>query len=305
LARSAAAYSPTANGPAAQLPGMLALARGAGEDAGDDAGEGDVGGGEEDAGVEGVAREGGGENAEDDIEAQHRRYDRRQCGAANSGRAPSAVANRKGSRRRRSRKRRPVAVPAVTATQSSAAELGGDVPQAVDSQRAAPGRAVSRASDSQRTARGGAAPRAPARARARSDLSHSPAGERPPPPWHPLPLSELLILLGAIGVVVGLSSNGPAHGGPPLFAGLGAVILGTLEVTLREHLGGYRSHTLLLALLPVIVFHSAVVIVVAALASVPAALNVGLLVIDVALFALLFKALRVRFLDARLRAGRR
>jgi hypothetical protein len=204
------------------------------------------------------------------------------------------VANRsKGSRRRRSRKRRPVVAPAAAATATQKASPAGEDGGAAQ----APG--------AQRTARGGAAPRAPSRARVRGDLGHSPAGERPPPPWHPLPLSELLILLGAIGVVVGLSSNGLAHGGPPLFAGLGAVILGTLEVTLREHLGGYRSHTLLLALLPVIVFHSAVVIVVAALASVPAALNVGLLVIDAALFALLFKVLRVRFLDARVRAGRR
>jgi hypothetical protein len=136
-------------------------------------------------------------------------------------------------------------------------------------------------------------------------LGSLPAGERPPPPWHPLPLSELLILLGVIAVVVGLSRKELSHGGPPLFAGLGAVVLGTLEVTLREHLGGYRSHTLLLSLLPVVAFHSAVVLVTAALTHVPVALNVGLLAIDAALFALLFKVLRVRFLDARVRAGRR
>ena len=82
----------------------------------------------------------------------------------------------------------------------------------------------------------------------------SAAGERPRPPWYPLPLSELLILVGAIGTVVGLR-RGISHGGPVLFAGLAAVMIGTIEVTLREHLSGYRSHALILALLPTIVFH--------------------------------------------------
>jgi hypothetical protein len=124
------------------------------------------------------------------------------------------------------------------------------------------------------------------------------AGERPRPPWYPLPLSELLILVGAIGTVVGLR-RGLSHGGPVLFAGLAAVMIGTIEVTLREHLGGYRSHALILALLPTIVFHSAVALGVAAFTRVPAWLNVVLIVLDVALFAFLFKLLRARYLDAR------
>ena len=84
-------------------------------------------------------------------------------------------------------------------------------------------------------------------------------GERPQAPWHPLPLSELLILIGAIGTIIGFSrakSGGFSSGGPTLIAGLVAVALGTVEVTLREHRSGYRSHTLILALLPTIVFHS-------------------------------------------------
>jgi hypothetical protein len=132
-------------------------------------------------------------------------------------------------------------------------------------------------------------------------------GERPEPPWHPVPLSELLILAGAIGTVVGLS-RGISHGGPPLIAGLAAVVIGTAEVTLREHLSGYRSHTLILALLPTIVFHSAVVLIVAAFTTTPRALNVALLFVDAAIFAVLFKLLRARFQDARRErvfAGRR
>jgi hypothetical protein len=132
-------------------------------------------------------------------------------------------------------------------------------------------------------------------------------GERPEPPWHPVPLSELLILAGAIGTVVGLN-RGISHGGPPLIAGLAAVVIGTAEVTLREHLSGYRSHTLILALLPTLVFHSAIVLIVAAFTTTPRALNIALLFLDAAIFAFLFKLLRARFQDARRErvfAGRR
>jgi hypothetical protein len=107
-----------------------------------------------------------------------------------------------------------------------------------------------------------------------------------------------LILVGAIGTVVGLR-RGISHGGPVLFAGLAAVMIGTIEVTLREHLSGYRSHALILALLPTIVFHSAVALVVAAFTRLPSWLNVVLLLLDGALFAFLFRLLRARFVDAR------
>jgi hypothetical protein len=143
--------------------------------------------------------------------------------------------------------------------------------------------------------------RTPAKRDFRDPLS---VGERPPAPWHPWPLSEMLILIGGAGTIVGLmrlSHGGIANGGPVLFAGLAAVVLGTLEITWREHNAGYRSHTLLLALLPVVVFHTAVILGLAAVTTVPRLWNVGLLAIDMALFAVLFKLLRARFLDARAR----
>ncbi len=129
-------------------------------------------------------------------------------------------------------------------------------------------------------------------------------GERPEALWHPWPLSEILILVGAIGTIVGISRlghGGISNGGPVLFAGLAAVVLGTLEITWREHNAGYRSHTLILALLPVVVFHSALALGLAAFTTVPRLLNVGLLAVDAAIFAILFKLLRARFLDARAR----
>jgi len=134
-----------------------------------------------------------------------------------------------------------------------------------------------------------------------------PLGERPQAPWHPLPLSELLILIGGIGVIVGLSRgislDGPEQisgaGAPTLVAGVVAVVIGTIEVTLREHRSGYRSHTLMLALLPPIAVYSIVVLVVAAFTPFPHWLNIPLLLINGGLFVFLWKVLRASFADAR------
>jgi hypothetical protein len=169
------------------------------------------------------------------------------------------LANRKKSRRPRSRKPRPDAAVAAPKPKARAAE-----------RPRAGGSAVSRT-----------------------------YGEIPQAPWHPLPLSELLILVGTLGAGFGLLRRGVSHGGPPLFAGLAAVAIGTVEVTLREHRSGYRSHTLLLSLMPVVVFHSLVVLVVSAFTRPPAALNLALIAVDIALFAFLFRLWRARFVDAR------
>jgi hypothetical protein len=75
-------------------------------------------------------------------------------------------------------------------------------------------------------------------------LSRQRAGdERPPAPWGSFPLAELVILAGIVSLLIGLV------GTKPTAIGLGVVLagLGGLEVSLREHLAGYRSHTTLLA----------------------------------------------------------
>jgi hypothetical protein len=120
-------------------------------------------------------------------------------------------------------------------------------------------------------------------------------GERPPAPWHPLPLSELLILIGAIAVIVALA-RGPERNVALLIAGLVAVAIGTVEVTLREHLSGYRSHTIVLSLLPVVALDSAVALLVAPFTT---ALKLALLAVDAAIVVFLYRLLRARFLDAR------
>lgn len=67
--------------------------------------------------------------------------------------------------------------------------------------------------------------------------------ERPPAPWGAFPLAELTVLAGIVVLVVGFV------GANPTAIGVGVVLagLGGLEVSVREHFAGYRSHTTLLA----------------------------------------------------------
>jgi hypothetical protein len=69
------------------------------------------------------------------------------------------------------------------------------------------------------------------------------AGDRPPAPWGSFPLAELTVLAGIVMLVIGVVSQDPTA------IGIGVVLaaLGGLEVSVREHLAGYRSHTTLLA----------------------------------------------------------
>ena len=205
------------------------------------------------------------------------------------------MSTRNKGRRGRSRKRRPSAAAVLERGSSQDAKAGkrGDAAGA-GSERADAGAAKQRSS----TARQRPRTRTRARDRDRGAATQRSRRERPQAPWHPLPLSELLILVGAIGTVVGLQ-RGISHGAAPLLAGLAAVVVGTVEVTLREHLSGFRSHAALLSLLAAVVVHTAVVLIVAAFTSTPRALNVALLALDAAVFAAVFKLLRARFRDAR------
>ena|SRR5436305_2456226 len=70
--------------------------------------------------------------------------------------------------------------------------------------------------------------------------------ERPPAPWGKFPLVELVVLLAIVLFVVGLivgGSRGPVMLGAALVLGS----LAGLELSIREHFGGFRSHTTLLA----------------------------------------------------------
>ena len=100
-------------------------------------------------------------------------------------------------------------------------------------------RAERDAARARRTAQTGDAPRRPRSRRASLD-------ERPPAPWGSFPLVEVVVL-GAIGLfVAGLIVRG-ARGGVMLVSALVLGSLAGLELSIREHFAGYRSHTTLLA----------------------------------------------------------
>ena len=69
------------------------------------------------------------------------------------------------------------------------------------------------------------------------------ADERPPAPWGSFPLAELTILAGLVLLGIGIATQNLTA------IGVGAVLgaIGGLEVSVREHFAGYRSHTTLLA----------------------------------------------------------
>jgi hypothetical protein len=70
--------------------------------------------------------------------------------------------------------------------------------------------------------------------------------DRPPAPWGKFPLTELVVLLALIMFVLAFIVRGD-RGKTLLGAGLALGSLGGLEVTIREHFAGYRSHTTMLA----------------------------------------------------------
>jgi hypothetical protein len=74
-------------------------------------------------------------------------------------------------------------------------------------------------------------------------MKATPGDERPPAPWGSFPLAELAILAGIVMLAIGLFGGG----GTAIAVGVVLAGIGGLEVAIREHLAGYRSHTTLLA----------------------------------------------------------
>ena len=85
------------------------------------------------------------------------------------------------------------------------------------------------------------------RRRAAPVVSRRATRERPPAPWGSFPLSELVVLVALILGVIGFI-NLSTHRGKVMVAG--AMVLGSLgglEVAVREHFAGFKSHTTLLS----------------------------------------------------------
>jgi hypothetical protein len=70
--------------------------------------------------------------------------------------------------------------------------------------------------------------------------------DAPKAPWHPFPLVELSVLAGMVLIGVGIASSGDRRA-TLLFGGLALISVASLELTVREHFAGYRSHSALLA----------------------------------------------------------
>ena len=90
---------------------------------------------------------------------------------------------------------------------------------------------------------------APATGGRRTPRRRARSSEAPKPPWAPFPLVELLIVTGIVFVVVGLVM-GSGRGRTVLGFGIAVICLASLEVAIREHVTGFRSHSMLLALIP-------------------------------------------------------
>lgn len=115
-------------------------------------------------------------------------------------------------------------------------------------------------------------------------------GERPPSPFGGLPVSEIAIFAGAVGLIIGLIQGG----GPALIVGVIVCTLGVVEITAREHFSGYRSHATLLAALPAVGVEVALVTLVGTPSS-----RFLLLLVVVPVYAIVFWFLRRRFQVAR------
>ena len=70
--------------------------------------------------------------------------------------------------------------------------------------------------------------------------------ERPQGPWGSFPLTELTVLAGLVLLVLGFLRS-DSSGTLLIAAGITIAGLGGLELAIREHFAGYRSHSALLA----------------------------------------------------------
>jgi hypothetical protein len=215
---------------------------------------------------------------------------------------------KRGGRRGRSRKSRGASRAAPEPAQGSPAgerSSSSSPEQSPDGNRPAAAATATAAAASPRTSDKRAARRERRRAQRRTPregrgglLSEQvPLGERPQAPWHPLPLSELLIFVGLVAVIIGATRG--ESGLPVVAAGVLSAVVGTLDFTIREHLSGYRPHTTLLATFVTALLYGLLAIVLLALGVPAPAYFVVPLVVAVPLFTFLFRLLRARFREAR------
>jgi hypothetical protein len=106
------------------------------------------------------------------------------------------------------------------------------------------------------------------------------ADARPKPPWHPVPLVELSVLTGIVLLVVGIINRDDRQGRLAVIFGLVLASLGGLDTAVRDHFGGFRSHSALLAAFPAV----ATALLIALVHPVPYLLVIGAIVAFAAAF---------------------
>jgi hypothetical protein len=82
--------------------------------------------------------------------------------------------------------------------------------------------------------------------RARAVRRRSVHEERPKAPWGDFPLSEIVVFVGVVLLIAGFFVP-PPQGFVMIAVGLALGSLAGLELSVREHYAGFRSHTLVLA----------------------------------------------------------
>ena len=93
----------------------------------------------------------------------------------------------------------------------------------------------------------------------------------PRAPWGAFPLSELLVLFAVTFAAYGVVSWGSGRGPWAVGAAMTLGCLAGLELSLREHLAGYRSHSTVLAGTAALLSGTATFLL-----GVPAAIDLGL-----------------------------
>jgi hypothetical protein len=111
--------------------------------------------------------------------------------------------------------------------------------------------------------------------------------EAPKAPWAPFPLVELCVLVAIVLIVLGFVSDGPRRGAL-LACGVALASIAGLEIAIREHVAGFRSHSALLA-------GAAAVIVVVPLYFLTALPQLVLLALGAIVYSLGFVGLRRAF----------
>ena len=86
-----------------------------------------------------------------------------------------------------------------------------------------------------------------ARRKAAASAPRRATRQEPEAPWGSFPLTELVVLIALVFGVIGFIRFDSHSGKVMVVAAMVLGSLGGLEVSIREHFAGYRSHTTLLA----------------------------------------------------------